>query len=197
MQLQAQPPSTHRTGPAPCLILASRDHYLSCRIQVPDLDRPIGAICVGDRYYGFFKAAPDCRKVLGIAVKLSYQGDSIVLTKVGKGYGVWVWEPDAHPLPSLPAKTLPLPAPATCRILVSRNQYQMVDIQVPDLDQPLQAIATENKFYSIFRVESDAARVIELVGKITQRGDETAVIRVEEGYAVCILEPEAQLRPSL
>ncbi|MBD2463219.1 hypothetical protein H6G89_19480 [Oscillatoria sp. FACHB-1407] len=195
MQLQVQPLSAHRAGPAPCLILMSRDQYSSGRVQVPDLDRPIAAIQIGDRFYSFFKAVPDCRKLLGIIVKLSYRGDQIAITKASKVYGIWIWEPDAQSLKDLTRQgsTVSLPAPATCRILVSRQQYQQVDICVPDLDQPLQAIAIDNHYYSIFRVESDVQRLIELVGKITQRGDETIVTRVEKGYCICILEPEAQV----
>jgi hypothetical protein len=195
MQLQAQPPSAHRTSPAPCLILASRDQYLSCRVQVPDLDRHIAAIRVGDRFYSFFKAVPDSRKVLGIVVKLSYRGDEAAIANAGKVHGIWVWEPEAQPLLDGDRGRKPplLSPPAGCRILVSRNQYQQVDIQVPDLDQPLEAIVTENRCYSIFRIEPEVDRVFELVGKITQRGDETLITRLEKGYAVCILEPDAQI----
>ncbi|MDX2216452.1 MAG: hypothetical protein SFY66_24520 [Oculatellaceae cyanobacterium bins.114] len=197
MQVQVQPLSAHRTSPAPCLILISRDQYLSCRVQVPDLERAITAIRIGDRFYSFFKAVPDCRKLLGIVVKLSYRGDQVAVTKVGKVYGIWVWEPDAQPLADVTRghQSPPLPAPAGCRILVSKQQYQSVDIYVPDLEQPLQAIAVDSRYYSIFRVESEAQRLIELVGKITQRGDETVVVRVDKGYSICILEPEGQTSP--
>jgi hypothetical protein len=170
----------------------SRDQYSSGRVQVPDLDRPIAAIQIGDRFFSFFKAVPDCRKLLGFVIKLSYRGDQIAVTKASKVYGIWVLEPEAQSLKDLTGRSssAAMPTPGTCRILLSRQQYRQVE---PDLDQPLQAIAIDSQYYSVFRVESDVQRLLELVGKITQRGDETVITRVEQGYCICILEPEAQI----
>jgi len=191
MRSQALPPLNSAANPAPCLILASRLQYRSCHIRVPDLDRAIPAIYVNSQYFSLFSASSDCRKTLSIAVKLSYRGDRTALTKTAKGYAAWVEEPTAIPTQSHRPDLTPYASrlPAACRILVSQSQYQHLEITVPDLDQPLNAICVENNYFSIFRVTPDVEKVFDLVAKLAQRSEETVVIGTREGYAIGILEP--------
>lgn len=200
-----------RATPAPFYILISREQYFSCHISVPEVEKPLAAIQIGDTYYSFFTAVADSRRVLGIAVKLSYLGDTIAITKIAKGYAVWVLEADTHLLNSqfprsqassqtngqTSSQNLGRSSTLTsCRVLVSQDQYQTLTILVPDLDQPLSAIQFEDKYYSIFRAESDATKLLEIAAKIMQRGDELVITKAEQGHAICIWEPEGYLSPS-
>ena len=181
--------------PSPCIMLASRDQYLACHIRVPDLEQRLAAIWIGDSYYSFFRMVGDSRKALSLTVKLCYRGDKVALTRVAKGYGLWVLEPEAGPTygkRTLSTSHGQFSEPALCKIMVSRTQYQTLTIRVPDLEQPLDAIQVNGNYYSIFRIETDLDRLIEIVAKTTRRGDETIILRIQEGYAICVWEPEVQ-----
>jgi hypothetical protein len=180
---------------SPCLMLASRDQYMACHIRVPDLAQRLAAIRIGGSYYSFFRMVDDSRKALSLTVKLCYRGDKVALTRVAKGYGLWILEPEAQPthLERIGSTShTQLSEPALCRIMVSRTQYQSLAIRVPDLEQPLDAIQVNGNYYSIFRIETDLDRLIEIVAKTTRRGDETIILRIQEGYAICVWEPEVQ-----
>ncbi len=179
--------------PLPCLFLASSHQYGVCQIQVPDIERPLAAIAIGEQYYSFFRSVQDGHRALSMMTRLSYCGDRTALKKTPKGYGIWVEEPDASPRSAqaspLGKGDVQIPAPA--KMLISKNQYEELQIMAPDLDQPLEAIAHEQKYYSIFRVETDTERVITIITKTALRGDETVTFRTDTGYAICVIEPEA------
>lgn len=177
---------------SPCYCIADRQFYQPCHIQVPDVAAPFPAIQLGERYYSFLKGLADPRKALGILIKLMYQGDEMVLAITPKGYALWVWEPDAiltrMRSPAVLAKPL-----GRCQILVARDQCQPCLIQVPDLDQQLAAIRFEGDYYSHFRTEAKIERLLDIAAKVTQRGDDIAIARTKDGYAVYIREPDARL----
>ena len=50
------------------------------------------------------------------------------------------------------------------------------------------------QYYSIFKVEEEADKALEIVGRLTQQGDEITVAMTRKGYAICVLEPEAILQ---
>ncbi|MFM6192613.1 MAG: hypothetical protein ACKPEN_12045 [Planktothrix sp.] len=84
-------------GPAPTKIIQSQSQYRTCQIKVPDLEKPVPAVCVDQEYYSFFKAVETADKTLEIVAKLGNGGDSTVITKTPKGYAIWVKEPNAEP----------------------------------------------------------------------------------------------------
>ncbi|HAN73609.1 MAG TPA: hypothetical protein DCQ51_09865 [Planktothrix sp. UBA8407] len=88
--------TTNSTGPAPTKIIQSKNQYHTCRIKVPDLEKPVAAVCVDQEYYSFFKAVEAADKTLEIVAKLGNVGDSTVITKTPKGYAIWVKEPNAQ-----------------------------------------------------------------------------------------------------
>ncbi|MCU0547661.1 MAG: hypothetical protein MUE44_36800 [Oscillatoriaceae cyanobacterium Prado104] len=94
-QVHFQPTFSDRAV-APTKILEFRSQYQSCRIRVPDLDRPMAAILVDREYYSFFKAVKEASKVLAIAAKLGNSGDGTAITKTASGYAIWVKEPEAY-----------------------------------------------------------------------------------------------------
>jgi hypothetical protein len=185
---------TWRAKPVPCIVLLSREQYRSCHIRVPDQEQPLAAIWLGDRYFSFFQALSDSKRALGLVIKLSHRGDAAAITPIAKGYAIWIWESDATLVTRHQAISPNLPRlvePAFCKLLVSQDQYKKLEIHVPDLEQSILAIQTDGQYYSIFRVESQVEKVLEIVAKITLRGDETAIARMDAGYAICIWEPEA------
>ncbi|HEY9622899.1 MAG TPA: hypothetical protein V6C78_21255 [Crinalium sp.] len=186
-----------RANPSPFYVLIARNRYSSCHVLVPEMEKPLAAICLADHYYSFFTTVTDSRRALGIAVKLSYLGDRAVITKIPKGYAIWVWETEMQLFGQSGRAGLNVvrsPKVAPCKVLVSREQYRALEIQVPDLDQPLSSIQFEGNYYSIFRVETDATKILELVAKITQRGDEMVITKADKGgFALCVLEPEGYL----
>lgn len=180
--------------PVSCLFIASRHQYSACQIKVPDLDRPLAAIAIGNRYYSFFRVAQESPRALSMVTRLSYCGDRVAIKKNPKGYGIWVEEPDASP--RSPRSTSPTGNKTTqilasSKVLVSASQYEELQVVVPDLDQPVEAIAYGGKYYSLFRTGTDTDKVIDLVAKIALRGDETVMFKTKKGYAVCIIEPDA------
>lgn len=75
-------------------ILESRQHYQTCRIEVPHLKRRLFAILANGEYYSFFRAEKTKEKVLEVMAKMGHRLQKAVLTKTEKGYVIWAWEPE-------------------------------------------------------------------------------------------------------
>ncbi|WP_228056648.1 hypothetical protein [Microcoleus sp. LEGE 07076] len=60
-----------------------------------DLEQSVAAILVDGDYYSFFKALQEPEKVLAIVAKLGNRNDQTAITKIAKGYAIWVKEPEA------------------------------------------------------------------------------------------------------
>jgi|GEM_PF-331095 len=174
-----------------CKLLTSRDQYQTCHVIVPDLAHPLAAIRLGDRCYSLFQTLTESERVLKVLIKLHQRGDEVIVTKTSKGYTLWVWEPEAS-LKTAPAAKSTLAPPASFKVLVTPEQFPFWTVQVPDLSQSLQAIEVAGQYYSLFRLETDVDRLFDIVAKITDRGDVTIVFAASQGYAVCVLEPDAQ-----
>lgn len=174
-----------------CKLLTSRDQYQTCHIVVPDLEQPLAAIQLGDRYYGLFQTLTDSERVLKVLIKLHQRGDEVIVTKAGKSYILWIWEPEANLKKAVAAKPTLAP-PASFKLLVTPDQFPFWTVQVPDLSQSLQAVEVSGQYYSLFRLERNVDRLFEIVAKMTQQGDVTIVFEASQGYAVCVLEPDAQ-----
>jgi hypothetical protein len=76
-------------------VLQSRTQYTCCHIRVPELEQLLPAIAVHHQYYSLFKVVTQEQEAFATAQKLSLKGDQPIVTKVPKGYALWVWEPDA------------------------------------------------------------------------------------------------------
>ncbi len=87
------PASTNQEPPYK--ILVSDSQYKICSIRVPDLKNQLIAIAFEGKYYSLFKTVDDVQQAVQIVKKLSHQGGEVVITKSAKGYGLWVFEPDA------------------------------------------------------------------------------------------------------
>ncbi len=191
MPSSVQPPAS-ATPPPWVQVLASRDHYDSCHIQVPDQERRLAAVRVDGRYYSFFKTAKEQAQAIAIANRLAARGDASVITKTAKGYALWIWEVDAKPAPSRQTGASPqIQTPDLCTLLSSKTEYQSCHIRVPDLDRPLAAVLVNGQYYSLFKVARERQQALELAARLGKRGNPTVITSVAQGEAVWVLEPDA------
>lgn len=191
-------PELHHSSPTSLKILDSRNQYRSCHIRVPDQDKRLAAIQVGEKYYSFFKVVKDTQQAQEIYTRLARRGDETVVTKTVKGLAIWVWEPEFF----LEKSDLELAAKdqkqtvsvnfAPVRVLESRGQYQPCHVRVPDLDKRLAAILVDGKYYGLLKVVRDEQQAFELAARLEKRGNETIIVRNARGYTVWVLEPDAQ-----
>ena len=86
---------------------------------------------------------------------------------------------------------------APTKILEFRSQYQSCRIRVPDLELPVAAILVDREYYSFFKAVQEASKVLAIVAKLGNRGDSTAITKTASGYAIWVMEPEANaVKPS-
>ena len=78
-------------------------------------------------------------------------------------------------------------------IFENRSQYQSCHIFVPDQDSRLPAVFVQGQYYSFFKMVKDRYQAIDISARLAQRGDKTVITKAAKGYAVWVLEPEAQL----
>jgi hypothetical protein len=180
-------------APAPtiaCKLLFDRDLYTPCHIRVPDTHHRLSAIYVDNHFYSFFKVIPDARKALDVLLRLGKRDNAAALTHTRRGYAIWAHETGAHYAP--PARK-PVFGPEACMMVSDRNTYQPCRLQVPDVTQPLNGLAYNNRFYSIFKQETDAAKVLDVAAKLARRGDETLLIIDPPAFTLALVEPTARL----
>ncbi|MBW4520145.1 MAG: hypothetical protein KME16_10660 [Scytolyngbya sp. HA4215-MV1] len=77
-------------------------------------------------------------------------------------------------------------------ILENRSQYKSCHIFVPDQENRLPAVLVREQYYSFFKIVKDRYQAIEISARLLQRGDKTVITTTAKGYAVWVLEPEAQ-----
>lgn len=186
--------SSQGLNPVAVKILNSRQQYRSCHVHTPDDRQPLAAIEVGGQYYSFFRAESSEDRAVEVAIKLQYRGDVTVITRIPKGFSIWVLEPEAQPLHPLRSPKNPLDKedlPHPTQILVSRSQYQLCHICVPDMEQRLAAIFYYGKYYSLFKTVDDVQQALRLQEKLDQRGDAVMITKTAKGFGLWILEPDA------
>jgi len=177
--------------------LSDRSQYKPCKINVPDLDHSIAAICVNETYYSLFQVIPDSQRAETIAKRLTKRGDRVIITLTPKGSAVWVEEPQGYPV-SRSAKKQQKASPSTqppeppYKILNASEDYQQGFIRVPDLSDALEAIQFENQYYSLFKTFPDIHQSSEIALRLSQKGDKVVIIPSSHQYTLWILEPQAQ-----
>ncbi len=181
----------------PTVPILSRQQYRSCHVWVADIPDRQPAILLGMKYYSLFKVVKSKPEALELINKLSRKQQEVAVTLIPKGFGIWVYEPDAisddliRTQPDLELSTAAIPNTSS-KVLESRDQYQSCYIRVPDLDKPLVAIAVNNKYYALFKAVPDQSQALILLEKLEQRGDDTVITRTTTGYAVWVREVDAQ-----
>lgn len=179
-----------------CRLLFDRDLYSPCHIRVPDTDHRLPAIYVDNQFYSFLKLVPEARKALNVMIRLGKRDATAAVTLTHRGYAVWAHEPGARYAP--PARQpghgiRPVFAPQPCLLVADKSTYQTCQLQVPDVTKPLMALAHNNRYYSIFKQDTDAARVLDIAAKLARRGDETLLIIEPSTFILALLEPNGRL----
>lgn len=82
------------------------------------------------------------------------------------------------------------------KLLAQREDYSTCHIHVSGESQPLPAIALEGRFYSFFRSLSDAQKTVNLLVKLSIKGNQTAVTPTRQGYALWVYESAAVVASS-
>lgn len=177
------------------LVLESRHLYRACHIHVPDSEKRLAAIQFQGKYYSFFKTEHQEARAKELCLRLIQKGDRAILTKTPKGFAIWAYEPQAQPISeSSTAQSSAAEKNSTpsFKILASQAQYQPCIVQVPDLDKQLAAIRFEDRYYSLFKELTDINETVQLIKRLSARGDVTVVTKLAAGYGVWVLEPVAQ-----
>lgn len=199
--MSAQPlsanPSDALEQPVYCLLLASKEQYLTCHVRLADSPERLSAIRHGAQYYSLFRPIPAADRLLELVVKLGHRHHNTAITQSAQGYLVWVHEQDAvlaapegrspRILPTFPA--------AHCLILTQTTPQQPCYLRVPDLSEQIAGIAVnvqqQPRLYSLLRQNASLAKLLEVGAELTRWGEEIAVLPTKAGYALCVLERAA------
>lgn len=179
-----------------CKLLFDRDLYAPCHIRVPDTDHRLSAIYVDNQFYSFLKIVPEARKALDIVMRLGKRDHTAALTRTRRGYAVWAHEAGARYAP--PARQpghgiRPVFGPEMCLMVADHSAYQPCRLQVPDVAKSLSGLAYSNRYYSIFKQEIDAAKVLDIAAKLSRRGDETLLVIEPPNFTLALLEPNGRV----
>jgi hypothetical protein len=158
-------------------ILESRNQYRCCHIQVPDLEERVAAIHTGGRYYSFFRVEQDKQRALEMAQRLGNRGEASVITQTPRGFALWVNEPEAQP--HAPKKSSARNAVNSTQpvsaLTKAGEEFLHCFIRVPDLDKRLAAIYVQDQYYSLFKTVETMSAVMDLLERLSQRGDRAVV----------------------
>jgi hypothetical protein len=179
-----------------CKLLFDRDLYTPCHIQVPDSDHRLSGLYVDNQFYSFLKVVPEARKAVDIMLRLGKHDHTVALTQTRRGYAVWGHEPDARYAP--PARKpgygiKPVFGPQPSLLVADENAYQTCRLQVPDVTKPLMALTYNNRYYSFFKQDIDANKILDIAAKLARRGDETLMVIEPAMYTLALLEPNGRL----
>jgi hypothetical protein len=179
-----------------CKFLLERQLYQSCHMLSPDVDHRLPAIYVDNQFYSFFKVLPDPQKVLDVIVRLGKRDDKVAVTLTKRGFAVWAHEPGGRYAPPSqnPGRAMqPVFGPKACLVVTEADAYNICQVQVPDMAEPLQAISYRDRYYSIFKQEPEARKLVEMAAKLTQRGDDILITLGSSAYILALLEPNGKL----
>jgi hypothetical protein len=76
-------------------ILESSQEYQVCQIRVPDVAKPLEAIVVDRKYYGFMRRVHSKDAAIDFAERLAKKGNESMITRSDRNCAIWVLEPDA------------------------------------------------------------------------------------------------------
>ena len=179
-----------------CILLFDRDLYTPCHIRVPDGDQRLSAIYVDNQFYSFLKIVPEAHKALDVVMRLGKRDHSAAVTRTQRGYAVWAHEPGARyaPPPRQPSYGIrPVFGPRACLMVAGKSAYQTCRLQVPDVTKPLMALTYNSRYYSFFKQDTDAAKVLDIAAKLARRGDETLLVIESSTLILALLEPNGRM----
>lgn len=179
-----------------CKLLFDRDLYTACHIQVPDSDHRLSAVYVDNQFYSFLKIVPSAHKAVEVVMRLGKHDSMVAVTLTRKGYGVWAHEPAARYAPPThkPGYSIrPVFGPQFCVMVADESAYQTCRLEVPDVTKPLMGLTYNNRYYSLFKQDTDAAKVLDIAAKLARRGDETLLAIDLPTLTLALLEPNGRM----
>ncbi|MGB3312661.1 MAG: hypothetical protein WA939_17185 [Nodosilinea sp.] len=188
--------STVPTSAMACKLLFDRDLYAPCHIRVPDADHRLAAIYVDNQFYSFLKIVPEAHKAIDVTMRLGKRDFTAAITLTRRGYAVWAHEPEARYAPPnrQPGYGIrPVFGPQACLMVADESTYQTCRLQVPDVTKPLMALTYNNRYYSFFKQDTDAVKVLDMAAKLARRGDETLLVIESPTFTLALLEPNGRL----
>ncbi len=75
-------------------LLDSERDYQPCQIRVPDVAKPMMAICADRQYFSFLRSVNDLVQAIELAERLAKKGHAARITK-NRAWAVWVLETEA------------------------------------------------------------------------------------------------------
>jgi len=168
--------------------------YRPCYVSVPEIEDPLEAISLQNRYYSLVKKVDSFEEVDEIVEKLSRRGDELIIVKCAGGNLIWAYEPDATLAGPSKAPNDRLLNSIGYLILETRGQYRTCHISVPDLDDQIAAVALNEQFYGLFKVLNSRAEAITVADRLAQKSEPLVVTRLGKGYGIWVWEPDAQPR---
>ncbi|AFY72019.1 hypothetical protein Pse7367_3796 (plasmid) [Thalassoporum mexicanum PCC 7367] len=193
--------------PTPFLVLTSRQQYLPCHIKVEDIDLPMAAIAVGNDFYSYFRMMPKGDRLLKFILRLSYRGDRFVVTIAANCYLVWLYEPKAQLYHSqrqqlakrqqAVIKLATQEPPCSTLFLISPQQYQLEDIRIKEMSEPLPGLIYAERTFSLLEINDNPDLVLAIVGRLSLQRHNTAILLLKtelaSTFAICVQEPGAEL----
>ncbi len=85
----------------------------------------------------------------------------------------------------------PIISPALPKILNDRDSQSRCQIRVPDLDQPLEAIYLEGRYYGLMKSFTDKQKMLDMVERLGQKQEDIVLASQGNGVAIWIWEPNA------
>ena len=79
-------------------ILTSHKQYVMGKAYIRGLDRPVSVVYFKGQYYYLFKTVQDIKQTAQIVKKIAVQGNRTVVTRIPRGYGIWILEESAKPI---------------------------------------------------------------------------------------------------
>jgi hypothetical protein len=202
-----------------CKVLFSREQFVFCHINFPDVPERVSAIAHDGRYYSIFKAVRSAQATLALASKLSRNENELAITQAGLQYILWVYEPEATIVSTqgeqgedvrLTFKWANEPEAtvvssqgekvrdvrltfksATCLLLPPDQPYKFTHLTVPDLTHRTPGFQYGQRYYTLLHREQDAANVLTAAAELACRGGELALVPLPSSYALCVFEPNA------
>lgn len=77
------------------------------------------------------------------------------------------------------------------QILESPEQYKTCRIQLPHNENRWFAISVDDRYYRLFKTETIKEKALQVAARLTQRGDEAIVTRIDDRFIIWSLEQEA------
>lgn len=187
---------------APLQVLTSRNRYQCCHIRCSsETEQVVPAIFFEDQYYSLLKTEHGADDAFKIATRLMKPERQITLTKIPKGYAIWILEPEA--IPSSPdlmekrAATIASTEPSQSmitnegmpyKILTSEDQYRLFHLTLPHNLGHNVAVRVNDAYYRSFQVVKTIRQAAKTAKLLAHYGERSVITKMPSGYGIWRLD---------